>query len=391
MVADGAGDAEVGHLDAAVGGDEHVAGLDVAVHDAVAVGEAEGGGDVGGDLRGAVGMHPAVVPQDLGQGVTLHVLHDDEVRAVGLAPVEHRHDVGVLQVGGRLGLAAEALDESCVGGQRREQHLDRHRPVEHLVACQVDLGHAAAPEPPVQLVAPVENDLPLLRRHVDLRLRDGGIRARVHASLLSTRVGVPRFLVGRDSRLFQCLPHHRCGDRRCHSATSLLAHARLSLNDDRHGHAGRLAGGSREADDPRVRAVGRRRSGRFRSCRRPRSPRGLRRAGWRCRPPPPRSSLGATARPFRPLMAVVHTSSVAIVSITSPWSSRTSRTTCGVMISPPLATAEATSAICSGVACTSFWPMADWAQRGSGAVVPSTSVGNDRLGRAAAGRSARPG
>ena len=45
--------------------------------------------------------------------MTLDVLHDDEVGAVGLAPVEHRHDVGVLQVGGRLGLAAEALDEAA--------------------------------------------------------------------------------------------------------------------------------------------------------------------------------------------------------------------------------------------------------------------------------------
>ena len=51
----GPGDAEVGDLHVAVGVDEHVARLHVAVHDAVAVGEGEGGGHVGGDVRGAVG------------------------------------------------------------------------------------------------------------------------------------------------------------------------------------------------------------------------------------------------------------------------------------------------------------------------------------------------
>ncbi len=35
------------------------------------------------------------------------------------------------------------------------------------------------------------------------------------------------------------------------------------------------------------------------------------------------------------------------------------------MITPSLATPAATSAICSGVAATSFWPMADWARAGS--------------------------
>jgi hypothetical protein len=138
-------------------------------HAAVAVGEAERGGDVGGDLRGAVGVEPALVRDQLGQALALDVLHDDEVRAVGLAPVVDADDVGVVQRRGRLGLAPEPLDEAGVGGQRREQHLDRHGPVEHLVTGQVDLGHAAAPEPPVQLVTPVEDDWPRLR-HANLRL-----------------------------------------------------------------------------------------------------------------------------------------------------------------------------------------------------------------------------
>ena len=38
--------------------------------------------------------------------------------------------------------------------------------------------------------------------------------------------------------------------------------------------------------------------------------------------------------------------------------------TWGTMITPSLATAAATIAICSGVAFTSFWPMPVWASAG---------------------------
>ena len=56
---DGPGDAEVGDLDGALVGDEDVAGLHVAVDDAVAMGVGEGGGHVGGDLDGPVGVQRA--------------------------------------------------------------------------------------------------------------------------------------------------------------------------------------------------------------------------------------------------------------------------------------------------------------------------------------------
>src|SRR5690606_2426569 len=74
-------------------------------------------------------------------------------------------------------LPAEPLDEAGVGGQRREEHLDRHGAVEEEVTCEVDLGHAAAPEPPVELAPAVEDHLVLLR-HAVPRLREGGCRPR---------------------------------------------------------------------------------------------------------------------------------------------------------------------------------------------------------------------
>ena len=54
----------------------------------------------------------------------------------------------------------------------------------------------------------------------------------------------------------------------------------------------------------------------------------------------------------------------------------------GPITSPPLATAPATIAICSGVAATSFWPIADWARAGG---FCSKSVG--KFERAGAVRS----
>ncbi len=214
------GDAEVGHLHLAVGPDQDVGRLDVAVHDTAGVGVAEGSRHLVGDLGGLHAVDVAVGSQDVGKGATLHVLHRHEVGVGVLAPVVHGDDVGVGQVGRGLGLAAEPLDEVRVGGELGEQHLDGHQTVEQQVAGQEHVGHAAAPDALLDFVAVVE-DRPL------------AVLCHVLPTLLSCASNVPRgylcnaadltsprviHLSGRDGRTGSRAPSWRSGQpifRRC--------------------------------------------------------------------------------------------------------------------------------------------------------------------------------
>ena len=152
----GARDAEVRHLHVALGVDEHVVRLDVAVDDAVAVREAKRREDLArvvdrdGHRRG-----PAREDQLL-QRAAVEVLHRDVVRALGLAAVVDRDDVRVRQAGGVLRLAAEALDELLVARVTVVEDLDRDVPAELLVLGEVHVGHPAGAELPHDPVAPVE-------------------------------------------------------------------------------------------------------------------------------------------------------------------------------------------------------------------------------------------
>jgi hypothetical protein len=75
--------------------------------------------------------------------LSLEKLHHEERMALVLADVVQGTDVRMLEPGHRAGFALEALAPHRVGGQRRRQHLDRHRPVEPGVARLEDLAHAA--------------------------------------------------------------------------------------------------------------------------------------------------------------------------------------------------------------------------------------------------------
>ena len=101
------------------------------------------------------GQRPARADELL-ERPSLDVLHDDEVRAVGLAAVEDRDDVRMREPGRVRRLAAEALDELLVVRVARVEHLDGDPAAELLVLREVDVGHAAAAELARDAVAPCE-------------------------------------------------------------------------------------------------------------------------------------------------------------------------------------------------------------------------------------------
>ena len=113
-LAPGARDPEVGHLHDALRVDDDVVRLDVAVDDAVSVRVAQRSEDLARVGDRDRDRAEAARADELLQRPSLDVLHDDEVRAVGLAAVEDRDDVRVREAGGVRRLAAEPLDELLV-------------------------------------------------------------------------------------------------------------------------------------------------------------------------------------------------------------------------------------------------------------------------------------
>ena len=155
----GAGDAEVRDPGAALAVDEDVLRLQVAMDDPVLVRELRAGEDLADDLERLADREPAA--DQVLERCALDVLHRDEVPTVGLAAVVHADDVLVLHPRGRLGLAAEALDELGVLGEALVQELQRDPALEHLVVGEPHVRHPAAAEAGDEHVA-IRDSLALL-------------------------------------------------------------------------------------------------------------------------------------------------------------------------------------------------------------------------------------
>ena len=112
------------------------------MHHPVPVRESQCGGDPGADRGDLDGRQALRVAQDGGEGPAFDVLHDDEIGAVVLAPVEDGDDVGMGEVGGSLGLPPKALHERAIDRELGEQDLEGDGPVELAVHGPIDLRHA---------------------------------------------------------------------------------------------------------------------------------------------------------------------------------------------------------------------------------------------------------
>ena len=142
---------EVEHLDAPVGRQEQVLGLEVAVDDPLLVRRRESMRDLRRVLRGLARRQRAGL-EPLAQRFALQQLHDGVGHAVRGAEVEDREDVRVRERGDRARLALEARERLGVGRNPLRQHLERDVARQPRVARAVDLAHSSRAERSQDLV-----------------------------------------------------------------------------------------------------------------------------------------------------------------------------------------------------------------------------------------------
>ena len=150
-------DAEVGELHVAVGGDQDVRGLHVAVHHARGVRRAQRLGRLGQDRGGFVRRHRPLVADQVGEVAPLDVLHDQPLLVVVLDEVEDGHHVGVVDPRGDPGLPLGAHQVRAGAAGHDADPLDRHFPAEHLVAAEPHGARPATTDLPVERVPPSDH------------------------------------------------------------------------------------------------------------------------------------------------------------------------------------------------------------------------------------------
>jgi hypothetical protein len=155
--------AEVQHLHrrslAVPSAQQDVAGLEVAVEDALLVGRVDGGGDGVEDRQRPLERQGARRPAELREGHAVQQLHHQVGGArSGVDPeVGDVHDVGMAEPPERLGLPLEAAHRERIAGLAGLQELEREDPLEPQMGGAIDDAGSPFPEAIVQTVLPVEN------------------------------------------------------------------------------------------------------------------------------------------------------------------------------------------------------------------------------------------
>ena len=120
----------------------HVAGLQIAVDDALPVRLVESVGDLDAEAERLIERQRAL-RQPVRERLALEILHDEILDFALASDVVQRADVRMREGGDRLRLAFEPLARLGRRGQPARQHLDGDGPVEPGVERLVDLAHSS--------------------------------------------------------------------------------------------------------------------------------------------------------------------------------------------------------------------------------------------------------
>ena len=132
------GDAEIDQLHPALGVEQDILRLDVAMQHAFLVGSIDttAFADLADDLQGLPRLKRAG-PHRLAKIDAVDEFHEQVEEIAGLAEVVDGDDVGVREFGEQLGLALESLGKGRVGREGSGEQFERGKPVElrlpHLV------------------------------------------------------------------------------------------------------------------------------------------------------------------------------------------------------------------------------------------------------------------
>ena len=135
------GNPEVRQHCRAIGAKQNVRRLDVAVHQPLGMGIAQGRGNLADQRHALLRGQPssdALLERAVGQ-----VFHGHVIQLTDVADVMDGHRVRVRQARQGLALAQEAFAETRVGCQRCRHHLQRHLALQRALGRQVHAGHGA--------------------------------------------------------------------------------------------------------------------------------------------------------------------------------------------------------------------------------------------------------
>ena len=126
-------------------GHHHVAGLEIAVHDARGVRRAQRIGNLHAVLQ-RLGHAQAARRNQVRQRLPRHILHHHVFGFLIAGDVVNRDDIRMIEGGGGLRFLNEAAAAVAIAGACVGQHLDRDHPVQARVLRLPDLAHSAGAE-----------------------------------------------------------------------------------------------------------------------------------------------------------------------------------------------------------------------------------------------------